>query len=246
MTGSQQKLQFFILFICIAGGDEQVIKKMTLIFFLLLFDRVAGGQVLTGPKVVKQCSGQTIQVSCRYHSFYRDYVKYWCRGYSFYSCSTLIRTDKPTRADGALDIVDYKNEGYFTVRMKNAKPGDNGWYWCAIERISRHVSIAMQLFVTSEAEYCSVPEPTTQYSVRQTTTLPVTTIQTTTTPETTQTTRTSQATSSSTDWTDTKPEVTVKHVIIRIWSIMRWILFAALCFYLICFNLYFKLCGRRK
>uniref|UniRef100_A0A3B4EP45 Immunoglobulin V-set domain-containing protein n=1 Tax=Pygocentrus nattereri TaxID=42514 RepID=A0A3B4EP45_PYGNA len=112
---------------------------------------VAGNQ-LTGPKEVKQCAGRPIHIICRYHAFYRDHVKYWCKGYYFNDCTTLLRTDQPAHASGPLTIADNKKEGFFTIHMTNVKPGDNGWYWCAIERVSRHVSISMELIISSE--YC--------------------------------------------------------------------------------------------
>ncbi|XP_072541349.1 CMRF35-like molecule 7 [Salminus brasiliensis] len=223
---------------------------MVLIFILLLFEKVAGDNVLTGPKVVKQCAGRTVHVTCRYHSFYRDNVKYWCKGYYFNFCTTLIRTDQSAPGNGPLDIADHKKEGFFTVRMRGAKPGDNGWYWCAIERVSRHVSISMELSVSSEAQHCSVPEPTTQCNVRETTTLPLTTSQITT-AKTSKTTWTSQAASSVTDSTYVKPESMTTEVLFpespvyTIWSVMRWILFVGLCSYLLCFTIYFELRRRR-
>ncbi|KAK3568271.1 hypothetical protein QTP86_002776 [Hemibagrus guttatus] len=100
---------------------------------------VAGLHTLTGPSEVKQCAGRSIRIVCHYHSFYRDNVKYWCKGYYFNYCSILIRTGQSQNAYEPLQITDNKRDGLFTVHMKNAKAEDSGWYWCAIERVSRHV-----------------------------------------------------------------------------------------------------------
>ncbi|XP_017550502.1 CMRF35-like molecule 2 isoform X2 [Pygocentrus nattereri] len=181
-----------------------------ILIFLVLFEVVAGNQ-LTGPKEVKQCAGRPIHIICRYHAFYRDHVKYWCKGYYFNDCTTLLRTDQPAHASGPLTIADNKKEGFFTIHMTNVKPGDNGWYWCAIERVSRHVSISMELIISSEkAQHCSVPELTTSCNIIETTTLPVTTSRLTT-PETTETTRTSQTASSTTYLTSLMPEVITEY-----------------------------------
>ncbi|XP_036417826.1 CMRF35-like molecule 3 [Colossoma macropomum] len=215
-----------------------------ILIFLLLFENVAGNQ-LTGPKEVKQCAGRPIHIICRYHAFYRDHVKYWCRGYYFNYCTTLLRTDQPAHANGPLAIADNKQESFFTIHMTNIKPGDNGWYWCAIERVSRHVSIPMELIISSEkAQHCS--EPTTLCNVIETTTLPVTTSKLTTS-ETTETTRTSQTASSTTDLTSIMPDAITEEttfaesLVHKIWSIMRWILFIGLCSFLLSFMIYFEL-----
>ncbi|XP_017550503.1 natural cytotoxicity triggering receptor 2-like isoform X3 [Pygocentrus nattereri] len=188
-----------------------------ILIFLVLFEVVAGNQ-LTGPKEVKQCAGRPI------HIIYQ-----------------------PAHASGPLTIADNKKEGFFTIHMTNVKPGDNGWYWCAIERVSRHVSISMELIISSEkAQHCSVPELTTSCNIIETTTLPVTTSRLTT-PETTETTRTSQTASSTTYLTSLMPEVITEDttfavsLIHKIWCIMRWILFIGLCSFLLSFIIYFDL-----
>uniref|UniRef100_A0A4W4HHS0 Immunoglobulin V-set domain-containing protein n=1 Tax=Electrophorus electricus TaxID=8005 RepID=A0A4W4HHS0_ELEEL len=119
--------------------------------YLLLPDEfisdISGGDVLTGPYQVKQCAGRNIQITCRYHSFYRNNVKYWCKGYYFNHCSILIRTNQPLHVSGPLEITDNKNEGFFSIHMKSIKSENSGWYWCAIERVSRHVSFAVDVIV---------------------------------------------------------------------------------------------------
>lgn len=110
---------------------------------------VAGDHTLTGPNEVKQCAGRSVHVVCHYHRFYRDNVKYWCKGYYFNYCTILVRTGQPHNVDAPLEISDNRRGGFFTIHVKDAKTSDSGWYWCAIERVSRHVSKAMQLIISA-------------------------------------------------------------------------------------------------
>lgn len=118
-------------------------------FSIACLDLVAGLHTLTGPSEVKQCAGRSVHIVCHYHSFYRDHVKYWCKGYYFNYCTILIRTSQSQNIYEPLQITDNKSNGFFTIHMKNAKAEDGGWYWCAIERISRHKSVSIQLFISA-------------------------------------------------------------------------------------------------
>lgn len=109
---------------------------------------VAADHTLTGPNEVKQCAGRAIHIICHYHPFYRDHVKYWCKGYYFNYCTILLQTGQSQHFSEPLQISDNKREGFFSIHMKNAKTADSGWYWCAIERVSRHVSKSMQLIIS--------------------------------------------------------------------------------------------------
>lgn len=154
--------------------NEQVVSKMILVLLLFLekgkschiqvtkyyilsfpYDfngylyLVAGNHVLTGPNEVKQCEGGSIHIICHYHPFYRDNVKYWCKGYYFNYCTILLRTSQSQHVYEPLQISDDKRGGFFTIHMENVKTADSGWYWCAIERVSRHVSKAMQLIISA-------------------------------------------------------------------------------------------------
>nr|XP_035378910.1 CMRF35-like molecule 3 [Electrophorus electricus] len=218
-----------------------------IIFYLILLENIAGGDVLTGPYQVKQCAGRNIQITCRYHSFYRNNVKYWCKGYYFNHCSILIRTNQPLHVSGPLEITDNKNEGFFSIHMKSIKSENSGWYWCAIERVSRHVSFAVELIISKEGtQQCLVPEPTPQLKVRDTTTLPVTT-RTLTTSKTTETTSMSQATLKRTVIAKVTPQTMTGEInftqtpVHKIWSIIRWFIFLGLCLIVFCFTMYTEL-----
>ncbi|MCJ8732215.1 hypothetical protein PDJAM_G00208690 [Pangasius djambal] len=221
-----------------------------MLVLLLFIEKVAGDHTLTGPDEVKQCAGRSIHIVCRYHPFYRDNVKYWCKGYYFNYCTVLLRTGQSQPFYAPLQISDDKGGGFFTIHMKNVKTADSGWYWCAIERVSRHVSKAMQLIISAEeAQHCSVPEP--PQNVRETTTQPLTTTALTTFRTTT---ITSHTTLKTTDLTEIKHETQAlpKEINVtesfapRIWSITRWILFVVMCLYLTCFITCFEIWFRRQ
>lgn len=108
---------------------------------------VAGHRTLTGPNEVRQCAGGSVHITCRYHPFYRDNVKYWCKGYYFNYCTVLLRTGQSQLSYEPLQISDNKRGGFFTVHLKKVETEDSGWYWCAIERVSSHERKAMQLII---------------------------------------------------------------------------------------------------
>ncbi|XP_053352155.1 CMRF35-like molecule 3 isoform X2 [Clarias gariepinus] len=216
-----------------------------MILVLLLF--LEKGATLTGPNEVKQCAGSSVHIICHYHPFYRDHVKYWCEGYYFNHCKVLLRTGQSLPFYEPLRISDDKKGGFFTIHMKNAKVADSGWYWCAIERVSRHVRISMQLIISAEeAEHCSVTE--SPQNVRETTTQTLTTCVSTTFRTTTITTSTMHTTLKTTELTEIKHETVPQEIFItewfpsEIWSIIRWILFLGMCLYLTCFIACFEIC----
>ncbi|KAF7709890.1 CMRF35-like molecule 3 [Silurus meridionalis] len=218
-----------------------------IVVLLLLLENVAG-QHLSGPSEVKQCAGRTLYVECRYHSFYRDSVKYWCKGYYFNYCTVLIKTSQSQGAYEHLQIKDDKRYGLFTIQMKNAQTEDSGWYWCAIERVSAHVRKDMQLIISAEeAQHCSVTEQ--PQNVKEATTEALTT-SALTTFRTTIKTSTSHTTLKTTDLTQRLQETRPGEIYItqwfslRKWRITRWILFTGMCLYLIsfitCFNIWVR------
>ncbi|KAG7331487.1 hypothetical protein KOW79_005456 [Hemibagrus wyckioides] len=218
-------------------------------FSVACLDLVAGLHTLTGPSEVKQCAGRSVHIVCHYHSFYRDNVKYWCKGYYFNYCTILIRTSQSQNIYGPLQITDNKSNGFFTIHMKNVKAEDSGWYWCAIERVSRHRSVSMQLFISAEAQHCSIPlEPT--HNIRETTIRPPTSALTTF--RTTTITSTYLTTLKTTDLTEMKHETlpeeiyVTEHFAQKIWNVARWILFISMCLYLTCFIACFEIWFRRR
>nr|XP_029518792.1 CMRF35-like molecule 3 isoform X4 [Oncorhynchus nerka] len=151
---------------------------------------------LSGPSEVKSVVGETVHVSCQYHQFNRDKVKFWCRGYHWYFCTVIIRSDQPKHLTSDVQILDDKNLGLFTVSMKGAKAEDSGWYWCAIERASRTLAFRLQLTVSEWLVSRLKTETTKQFN--ETSTSPTTLTTPRSTPCMTQTTGLISATSNST------------------------------------------------
>ncbi|XP_020337366.1 polymeric immunoglobulin receptor-like isoform X2 [Oncorhynchus kisutch] len=95
---------------------------------------------------VKQ--GGSITIPCLYDQRYRNNVKYWCRGYNWLSCSTVVRTDHP-KTSGKTSISDDINQRVFTVTMTSLSPSDSDYYWCIVERKSKgDDGVRLQISVT--------------------------------------------------------------------------------------------------
>ncbi|XP_077078305.1 polymeric immunoglobulin receptor [Siphateles boraxobius] len=80
--------------------------------------------------------GQSVTVPCHYNPQYISHVKYWCYGRMKDFCSSLARTDDPTKAPnvkGRVTIADDPSQHVFTVSMQDLTEGDSGWYWCGVE-----------------------------------------------------------------------------------------------------------------
>ncbi|MFT7819236.1 CMRF35-like molecule 8 [Arapaima gigas] len=74
----------------------------------------------------------SVTIPCHYDQKYKHHVKYWCRGYIWSSCSTMVRTDSPQRR-GEVPITDHPDRLLFTVTMRNLQEKDSNWYWCGVE-----------------------------------------------------------------------------------------------------------------
>uniref|UniRef100_A0A8C9S2X0 Immunoglobulin domain-containing protein n=1 Tax=Scleropages formosus TaxID=113540 RepID=A0A8C9S2X0_SCLFO len=125
------------------------IQKKKRIFFHL-----QGAFHLSGPQEVERTAGDTMSISFRYNHFYENHVKYWCRGYYWNYCNVLRRSDERSPPDGRVKVSDNKGSHTFTVTMTDLKVEDGGWYWCAIERVSRHVKVSLELKVTVGMRPC--------------------------------------------------------------------------------------------
>nr|XP_029518765.1 CMRF35-like molecule 3 isoform X1 [Oncorhynchus nerka] len=187
---------------------------------------------LSGPSEVKSVVGETVHVSCQYHQFNRDKVKFWCRGYHWYFCTVIIRSDQPKHLTSDVQILDDKNLGLFTVSMKGAKAEDSGWYWCAIERASRTLAFRLQLTVSEWLVSRLKTETTKQFN--ETSTSPTTLTTPRSTPCMTQTTGLISATSNSTSVTVFLDQ---DDPVWKVWRVLRWMLFLFLCLFLVLFSI---------
>ncbi|XP_035610219.2 polymeric immunoglobulin receptor-like isoform X7 [Oncorhynchus keta] len=93
---------------------------------------------------VKQ--GGSIIIPCLYNQRYRNNVKYGCRGYNWFGCSTVVRTDHP-KTSGKTSISDDINQRIFTVTMTSLSPSDSDYYWCNVERKEADNGVRLQISV---------------------------------------------------------------------------------------------------
>ncbi|XP_063148997.1 CMRF35-like molecule 1 [Candoia aspera] len=104
---------------------------------LLLFVLFLKGFTLSviGPSAMEAFLGKSLSVKCQYDKYYHNHGKYWCKGSSWSSCTTVVQTDK-TEEEKRVDrtvIRDNQTQFEFTVRMENLTEQDTGIYWCAID-----------------------------------------------------------------------------------------------------------------
>nr|XP_046214599.1 polymeric immunoglobulin receptor-like isoform X1 [Oncorhynchus gorbuscha]XP_046214600.1 polymeric immunoglobulin receptor-like isoform X1 [Oncorhynchus gorbuscha] len=100
-----------------------------ILFFLTGLSGIHGVSTVSHVSVRE---GGSITIPCLYHHGSEKHVKYWCSGYFFHFCSTLIRTDSQS-ASNWLSIADNVTTRVFTVTMKNLQLGVSGYFWCAVE-----------------------------------------------------------------------------------------------------------------
>ncbi|XP_029608616.1 polymeric immunoglobulin receptor isoform X3 [Salmo trutta] len=103
---------------------------LRILFFLTGLSGIHGVSTVSHVSV-KQ--GGSITIPCLYHHGSEKHVKYWCSGYFFHFCSTLIRTDSQS-ASNWLSIADNVTTRVFTVTMKNLQLGVSGYFWGAVEK----------------------------------------------------------------------------------------------------------------
>ncbi|XP_045069346.1 polymeric immunoglobulin receptor-like [Coregonus clupeaformis] len=111
-----------------------------LILTLILF-------VLSAARHVSVQTGGSITIPCHYDQYYINHVKYWCKGYNWISCSTLVRSDHPN-SSGNASISDDINQRVFTVTMTDLEPEDSKTYRCVVE-INGGPDIRIQWFYLS-------------------------------------------------------------------------------------------------
>ncbi|XP_043933043.1 transmembrane domain-containing protein TMIGD3-like [Protopterus annectens] len=100
--------------------------------WILVLTLFSGSQSITVEKSIQGYIGQTMEISCVYGPAYKNYAKYWCKGYYRISCSILVETPNSNSADnGRIIITD--NELIAKVVIKPLSLEDAGWYWCGIE-----------------------------------------------------------------------------------------------------------------
>uniref|UniRef100_A0A8C7KEI5 Polymeric immunoglobulin receptor-like n=1 Tax=Oncorhynchus kisutch TaxID=8019 RepID=A0A8C7KEI5_ONCKI len=106
---------------------------LRILFFLT---GVSDAQSVSTVSHVSIKQGGSITIPCLYNQRYRNNVKYWCRGYNWLGCSTVVRTDHP-KTSRKTSISDDINQRVFTVTMTSLSPNDSDYYWCIVERNSK-------------------------------------------------------------------------------------------------------------
>uniref|UniRef100_A0A8C7K779 Ig-like domain-containing protein n=1 Tax=Oncorhynchus kisutch TaxID=8019 RepID=A0A8C7K779_ONCKI len=108
----------------------------------------AGAYGVSTVSKVSVKTGNYITIPCRYDQRYIQYVKYWCQGDYWNSCSALVRTDQP-KISGTVSISDDVTRRIFSVNMTDLQPEDSGYYWCAVETAGRDQNTYLHLSVTT-------------------------------------------------------------------------------------------------
>ncbi|XP_035610222.2 polymeric immunoglobulin receptor-like isoform X5 [Oncorhynchus keta] len=121
---------------------------LLLLRILFFLTGVSDAQSVSTVRHVSVKQGGSITIPCLYNQRYRNNVKYWCRGYYWLGCSTVVRTDHP-KTSGKTSISDDINQRVFTVTMTILSPSDSDYYWCIVERKSKaDDGVRLQISVT--------------------------------------------------------------------------------------------------
>ncbi|XP_042179584.1 polymeric immunoglobulin receptor-like isoform X2 [Oncorhynchus tshawytscha] len=96
------------------------------LLLFIIFYRVSAG------RHVSVQTGGSITIPCSYDQYYINHVKYWCKGYGWTHCSSVVRTDHPKSTDRA-SISDDITQKVFTVIMTDLEPDDSNTYRCVVE-----------------------------------------------------------------------------------------------------------------
>ncbi|XP_078098060.1 titin-like [Mustelus asterias] len=124
------------------------------ILILVIFSLPVSGALQAEMKLTG-IVGRSITINCKYNGKYRQYVKYWCQGWTE-RCSYSVRTDYPDGRRGRMSITDNKTQAIFAVTMEDLRLGDAGGYSCGIDKPGKDPKIAAELQISEEP--VSVPE----------------------------------------------------------------------------------------
>ncbi|XP_036843394.1 CMRF35-like molecule 3 isoform X2 [Oncorhynchus mykiss] len=102
-------------------------------------------------------SGGSITIPCSYDQYYIHHVKYWCKGYGWTHCFSVVRTDHPKSTDRA-SISDDITQKVFTVIMTDLEPDDSNIYRCVVE-INGGTDSMIQLLYLSVTPATQDPTP---------------------------------------------------------------------------------------
>ncbi|KPP58264.1 hypothetical protein Z043_123927, partial [Scleropages formosus] len=103
-----------------------------LLLVLLFFTRFPAIKGVRTESWLSAERGGSVTISCHYNQKYKHHVKYFCKGFTWESCSTMVRTDSPQSED-EVSITDDPDKPVFYVTMRNLQEKDSDWYWCGVE-----------------------------------------------------------------------------------------------------------------
>ncbi|KAM9245280.1 LOW QUALITY PROTEIN: transmembrane domain-containing protein TMIGD3-like [Dugong dugon] len=100
-----------------------------MVLFILLSLALFSDAMVMDEKVKESFALDTASAICNYDAHYKDYPKYWCRGYFRDYCNIIAFTPNST---GRVALRDTGNQLIVTVSCLTKE--DTGWYWCGIQR----------------------------------------------------------------------------------------------------------------
>ncbi|XP_049736058.1 adenosine receptor A3 isoform X2 [Elephas maximus indicus] len=102
---------------------------LVMVLFILLSLVLFSDAMVMDEKVKESFVLDTASAICNYDAHYKDYPKYWCRGYFRDYCNIIALTPNST---GRVALRDTGNQ--LIVTMFCLTKEDTGWYWCGIQR----------------------------------------------------------------------------------------------------------------
>uniref|UniRef100_A0A8C3W7M7 Ig-like domain-containing protein n=1 Tax=Catagonus wagneri TaxID=51154 RepID=A0A8C3W7M7_9CETA len=111
--------------------------------------RISTSSAITGPKAVSGQEQGSLTVQCRYSREWELYLKWWCRGADWGSCTILVRTlgSEQEVKRGRVSIRDNRKNFTFTVTMEKLRLDDADTYWCGIERVGSDLGVPIGVTV---------------------------------------------------------------------------------------------------
>ncbi|XP_051848994.1 transmembrane and immunoglobulin domain containing 3 isoform X1 [Antechinus flavipes] len=97
--------------------------------FLMLLSALLSDAIVMDGKVKEAFVQDKASVTCSYDPYYKNYPKYWCKGYYRNYCNVIASTPNSTNR------VSLKDTGMqFIITLTCLTKEDTGWYWCGIQR----------------------------------------------------------------------------------------------------------------
>ncbi|XP_009189452.1 CMRF35-like molecule 1 isoform X8 [Papio anubis] len=104
---------------------------------------------ISGPMTVNGPERGSLMVQCVYNSGWETYLKWWCRGATWYGCKILVKTtgsEQEVKRD-RVSIKDNQKNHTFTVTMEDLMQTDADTYWCGIERTGTDLGVTVQVII---------------------------------------------------------------------------------------------------